>query len=396
MFLSLSQRLTSGTGRRLTTLAASLVCLTALSVSQALGGTYERGVRSTVLIRGTRGIGSGVLVDGPRRLVATADHVVRNNLNKDGTISVCFVQTDAAGRLITETSHYDREGARLSIRGRVVAQDERADLALVQLESLPAGAVPAPLASESARPGTKVFVIGHSDIFDGGVFSYCTGYVRNVVRRSSGLRKVLHATPTNRGDSGGPLFNDRDEVIGLVSNGTSGMSADEVRYLARQVYEEAKKGTPAPQTAPRGEPQVRDFAVDVSDIREMLKRVPDAAAAKAPALHTFSGKLAKTDPMDARRAKRHHKVYEVTLKAGRKYVIDLMSGDGQAGAHNPGYFDTYLRVEDAKGNVLGENDDGGQGRNSRLELQPAQDGTYRIIVTSFTEGAVGDFMLEIR
>src|SRR5262245_21006191 len=67
------------------------------------------------------------------------------------------------------------------------------------------------------------------------------------------------------------------------------------------------------------------------------------------------GTLTKDDPKDAQRGGPLH-VHVVPMKAGRTYTIDMMSSA----------FDSYLRLLDPKGNQLDEDDDGGEGLNSRI------------------------------
>jgi hypothetical protein len=111
--------------------------------------------------------------------------------------------------------------------------------------------------------------------------------------------------------------------------------------------------------------------------------------------NVIKGHLSAGDPFDRLRKGCHARVYAVPLKAGR-HVIDLTSGDGKPGPSNPGFFDTYLRIEDGQGNVLAENDDHGGTFNSQVTLQVARPGEYRIVVTSYPQGATGDFELRIR
>jgi eukaryotic-like serine/threonine-protein kinase len=86
-------------------------------------------------------------------------------------------------------------------------------------------------------------------------------------------------------------------------------------------------------------------------------------------------------------AKQTERVYEVELFAGKSYVLDLESSQ----------FDSYLRLEDAKGKVLAENDDiSPQDQNSRLIFTPTQTGVYRIIATSFQQQGTGAYTLTIR
>src|SRR5271155_162841 len=81
------------------------------------------------------------------------------------------------------------------------------------------------------------------------------------------------------------------------------------------------------------------------------------AAAQVPKPLTIQGQLKDTDPLDRLRKQSHQRVHEVDLKANQVYLIELRSVD----------FDTFLRVEDAKGKSLTDNNDITPGNtNSRL------------------------------
>jgi hypothetical protein len=79
--------------------------------------------------------------------------------------------------------------------------------------------------------------------------------------------------------------------------------------------------------------------------------------------------------------------HEVKLQAGQTYLIDLASSQ----------FNTYLRLHDGQGKLLDKNDDivPGVNLNSRLVFTPAQDGTYRLVATSFQQSGQGDYTLTI-
>jgi len=98
----------------------------------------------------------------------------------------------------------------------------------------------------------------------------------------------------------------------------------------------------------------------------------------------FAGVLANTDPLDNIRQGCHQKVHAFRMIVGRAYTIDLQ-----------GQFDTYIRVETSGGKNLAEDDDGGDGLNSRLVFRPTQNDTYRVIVTSCGQGGVGTYKLKI-
>lgn len=77
---------------------------------------------------------------------------------------------------------------------------------------------------------------------------------------------------------------------------------------------------------------------------------------------------------------------QVKMQAGKTYRIDLKSKA----------FDAYLYLYDAGGTELANDDDGGDGLNSRITHKAAADGTYRITASSLGMRGVGAFTLEIR
>jgi hypothetical protein len=99
----------------------------------------------------------------------------------------------------------------------------------------------------------------------------------------------------------------------------------------------------------------------------------------------YEDQITNADPFDKVRGESHHKIYFHKMEAGRGYRIDLESRD----------FDAYLRVEDPDGMSLAENDDGGDGLNSRILFTPTRPGNYRIIATTLGPGESGFFKLTI-
>jgi Ca2+-binding EF-hand superfamily protein len=84
--------------------------------------------------------------------------------------------------------------------------------------------------------------------------------------------------------------------------------------------------------------------------------------------------------------KKLSKVFIVMLEAGKRYQIDHMS---QA-------FDAYLILEDSDGTVLAQDDDGGEGTNSRILYRPDTTGICRLIATSLSGNRLGPFLFSIR
>ena len=142
-------------------------------------------------------IGSGFLIASDGRIM-TAAHVVQ----VADELSVKFINGE-------------------SVSARVVALDPGSDVALIQVESVPEGITPARLGnSDDAHTGDQVFVIGAPF---GIAHSLTVGHIsarRAHSRLFGGFEKVeLLQTDAaiNQGNSGGPMFNMRGEVIGIVS-----------------------------------------------------------------------------------------------------------------------------------------------------------------------------------
>jgi CHAT domain-containing protein/tetratricopeptide (TPR) repeat protein len=112
---------------------------------------------------------------------------------------------------------------------------------------------------------------------------------------------------------------------------------------------------------------------------------PVKKAADQPLLKV-EGELTRDDSVDPVLKKGFHKVYPVKLAAGAYYQIDLASKD----------FDAYLRLEDAKGKQLAEDDDGGGEQNARIVYRPERSDAYRVIATSFDPGTTGKFVLTVK
>jgi hypothetical protein len=136
------------------------------------------------------------------KLVAERDTYLEQILNKDNNTRI--------------------EGS----RGKVLASDAKVDLALVQLDELPAWVQPLPLAANSPGPGQRIHSIGNPGSSD-ALWVYTSGAVRAVYHKKwqSGTRRQVNEheadiietqSPTNPGDSGGPLVNDRGELVGVT------------------------------------------------------------------------------------------------------------------------------------------------------------------------------------
>jgi tetratricopeptide (TPR) repeat protein len=86
-------------------------------------------------------------------------------------------------------------------------------------------------------------------------------------------------------------------------------------------------------------------------------------------------------------AKERERSHELNLETGKTYVIDLHSAA----------FDAYLKLVDAKGKMLAENDDiAPDNQDARLIFTPPAAGVYRIVATSFEQAGRGAYVLTLR
>jgi S1-C subfamily serine protease len=188
-----------------------------------LGGeqVYRILVRSAVLVASPTGMGTGFLVDARRRLVVTNCHVV----GRETRVAVVFPMYDGAGELITDFRPYERAAQDVGGLGEVIDRDSARDLALIRLERLGPNSAPVKLAARPAATGSSVFSVGGSGAEDNLLWRLARGTVRGRAQRQvlADVGRfdcmVLETdAPVNPGDSGGPVMNDRGELVGVVSH----------------------------------------------------------------------------------------------------------------------------------------------------------------------------------
>ncbi len=145
--------------------------------------------------------GSGVLVSSDGK-VMTAAHVVHTM----DEINVEFLGGE-------------------TVAARVVASEPAADLSLLQLERVPPGAKVSPMADSNAvHVGDQVIIVGAPY---GLSYSLSVGYISarwppNTVYKTMPLAEFFQTDATiNTGNSGGPMFNMKGEVVGIVSHNIS-------------------------------------------------------------------------------------------------------------------------------------------------------------------------------
>jgi serine protease Do len=206
----------------------------------AVGDVFKKVLPSVAVIRAkgteissrTGGIssfketGSGVLISADGR-VMTAAHVV----HAMDDITVEFIGSEP-------------------VRARVLGSEPGADLALLQLERVPATARPATMAnSDQVQVGDQVIVVGAPQ---GLSYSLTVGYISarhapNTVYGGFPLAEFFQTDATiNTGNSGGPMFSMGGQAIGIVSHiisksgGSEGLGFVVTMNTARQLLLERR------------------------------------------------------------------------------------------------------------------------------------------------------------
>lgn len=198
-------------------------------------------MHSTVWVVSPRGTGTGSLLDVEQRLIITNDHVAQGN-----SVGVHFPVRGADGKWITRRDYYDPSHA---VPGTVVFRAREKDLAIIELRRLPDNARAIALADASPQPGDSLHTLGNPGAGI-ALWTYRRGDVQNVVVdhefEVAGTR--LRATVvemdlnTNFGDSGGPVANEKGELVAVnqsIQQGARfsyGIDVTEVKEVLRRFH----------------------------------------------------------------------------------------------------------------------------------------------------------------
>jgi S1-C subfamily serine protease len=199
---------------------------------------YARTVRSAALIIGSEYWGSGFLVDRERRLVITNWHVVR----KGDTVDVVFPAYED-GELITDSNYYVKNSRALAYLGKVLCRRPHHDLALIQLQKVPAGVTALKLAAHGPRVGDHLYRLGTAAA-QGPAWKAIPGKVREFLTEVHGSMPDKTVNPVKGriietdcggryGDSGSAVVNAQGELVGVHFAGSrstsDAISVQEVR-----------------------------------------------------------------------------------------------------------------------------------------------------------------------
>ena len=189
---------------------------------------YNQAINSVVFILTDEGSGSGVLIDKERRLVVTNQHVTGDAAE----VGVVFPYTDQNGTLRKDLDFYLNNVEWLinnnyATQGRILAQNVKNDLAIVELDWLPPTAQEiqhdfSQNVEDSMEKGDKVHILGNPE---SRLWNWTQGTFlshRQVCFIGDGeLVGCLEMEgDTHGGNSGGPVLNGQGVLIGILTAGT--------------------------------------------------------------------------------------------------------------------------------------------------------------------------------
>ncbi len=141
---------------------------------------------------GAKSQGSGIAIDGAKGHFLTNWHVIKGI--REGWVRV--------------------QGAEWMPIVAIVAKDEHKDLALIKVDLGGQTLHQARLGTVAGvKPGDPVVVIGNPL---GEEFSVTDGIISQI-RNQDGYKVVQTTAPISPGNSGGPLFNEQGEVVGIIT-----------------------------------------------------------------------------------------------------------------------------------------------------------------------------------
>jgi len=160
---------------------------------------------SVVVVRTAAGMGSGFFINKEGYLI-TNFHVIA------GEKKISVTQFLQEGQVLRRVVHKEVE---------IVATAPFHDLAILRLEDSDTEITPVVFApEESLRIGETVFAIGNPLGLERTVTE---GVLSQTHRNFGGILYLQMDAPVNPGNSGGPLFNARGQVIGVINMGVPSM-----------------------------------------------------------------------------------------------------------------------------------------------------------------------------
>lgn len=179
--------------------------------AREISGKY---MDATVLVQSDEDIyGTGIVV-GKKGLILTAAHVI----DRADSITVYYTRASNKKSGSEALASENTQPKMFEAIATLVMADEQLDLALLKVDVPKEMTHASILLDGRIESGEKVVVVGNP-VLGSKILSHTltTGVVSNPNREINGRRLVQTSAPVNPGNSGGPMFNSRGYVVGLVS-----------------------------------------------------------------------------------------------------------------------------------------------------------------------------------
>jgi serine protease Do len=181
--------------------------------AEQLRDTFRRVKGSVVVVRTTERTVAPYPLQGILSLPGLASGVL---ISDDGKVLTAAHAVQAVDRVAVEFADSQ------TVTARVVSTAVYADVALLQLDSVPPGLTPARLGdSDKVEVGDEVFVVGAPyGLSPTLTVGHVSGRISPKLSLASASAQEFFQTDAaiNRGSSGSPMFNRQGEVIGIVAN----------------------------------------------------------------------------------------------------------------------------------------------------------------------------------
>jgi len=164
---------------------------------------FAKAAPSVVMIRTGTSTGSGVCV-AEKGIILTNQHVVDSRSQGVRVYAYKYLN----GRL-------DRLPP---LAATVLYESVAEDLAVLQVDNPPNSLLPLAVATTPPREGAKVWAIGSPGLADDVLDQTISeGIVSSANRRLNGSSFIQHTAAVNEGNSGGPLLDERCQIVGVIS-----------------------------------------------------------------------------------------------------------------------------------------------------------------------------------
>jgi S1-C subfamily serine protease/Tfp pilus assembly protein PilF len=163
---------------------------------------YQKAVWSVVLIKTSKGSGSGVCV-GKKDIIITNHHVVADG--GDIEVYTYIIKDSAAVKMPV-------------VKASIIFQSAKQDVAVLKLEKAPEHLEPMLVATANPAAGDKIYAIGSPGLGEEILEqSISQGLISGKVRKIEGEPYLQHSAAVNPGNSGGPVVDEKGRIVGIVT-----------------------------------------------------------------------------------------------------------------------------------------------------------------------------------